>query len=104
MGDSGVAPDYITYNRHFKHNETFMGYKNGREFYDNLCELATDHNKRKQIGLNAARMVDSTRTERVNAQTRFDLYESIIEGNTKSYRFIPNKRKEDGNKQVATPA
>lgn len=90
-GIPGLAPDYITYNRHFKDGETFFGYKNGKEFYDKLCIAAEDHSLRQKVGLAAANMVHKTRTERENAQERFDLYESIIEGSPKELIFTPNK-------------
>jgi glycosyltransferase involved in cell wall biosynthesis len=92
-GIPAVAPNYITYSRHFEHNKTAMLYENAREFYDMMCEMAENHQKRAQIGLNAARMINDTRTERVNSQERFELYKSIIESTPPHKRFYPNKDK-----------
>jgi len=88
-GIPAVAPNFITYNRHFKHNETAMLYNNGKEFYEMMCEMATDHDKRRTLGLNAAKMIAAERTERVNAQERFNLYSSLIDGTPKHLRFLP---------------
>ena len=93
-GIPAVAPDYITYNRHFTHGENAMLYKNGKEFYDMMCEMAQNQELRGRLGFNAAEMIQTTRTERVNSQERYDFYESIIEGSKKFLRFRPNKEKQ----------
>lgn len=90
-GIPAVAPNFVTYNRHFKHEETAMLYQNGREFYEMMCHMAEDHEHRQKLGLAAARMIHETRTEKVNAQERFDFYKSIIEGSAQPKRFLPNK-------------
>lgn len=90
-GIPAVAPNFITYSREFKHEETAMLYQNGREFYEMMCHMAEDHEHRQKMGLAAARMVHETRTEKVNAQERFDFYKSIIEGSAQPKRFLPNK-------------
>lgn len=90
-GIPAVAPNFITYSRSFKHEENAMLYQNGREFYEMMCHMAEDHEHRQKLGLAAARMVHETRTEKVNAQERFDFYKSIIEGSSKPMRFIPTQ-------------
>jgi len=93
-GIPAVAPNFITYNREFKHGENAMLYQNGREFYEMMCHLAENHEETKRLGLNAARHVHENRTEKVNAQERYDFYKSIIEGSPRPLRFIPNQEKE----------
>lgn len=90
-GIPAVAPNFITYNREFTSGENAMLYQNGREFYDMLCHMAEDHEHRQKLGLAAARLVHETRTEKVNAQERYDYYKSIIESSARPLRFIPNK-------------
>lgn len=92
-GIPAVAPNYITYTRHFEHNKTAMLYNNGREFYDMLEEMANNHQKRQEIGRNAAMMINDTRTEKVNSEERFNLYKSFIDSTPKYQRFRPNKEK-----------
>lgn len=93
-GIPAVAPKYITYQRHFEHEKTAMLYENGREFYDYMCEMATNHEKRIKLGHNVLNMINETRTERVNGHERYNLYSSIIDGTPRHFRFLPNKEKQ----------
>jgi glycosyltransferase involved in cell wall biosynthesis len=88
-GIPAVAPNFITYSRTFTHGENTMLYQNGREFYEMMCHMAENHDDVKRLGLNAAKLVHETRTEKVNAQERYDFYKSIIDGSPKPMRFIP---------------
>lgn len=98
-GIPAVAPNYITYNRHFTHGKDYLGYNNGREFYDYLTMLKEDQELRSTIGRNSFQMISQTRTEEVNSQERFDYYAGIIESTPRHYRFLPNKR--NGNDRQA---
>ena len=91
-GIPGLAPDYITYNRHFTHGENAMLYKNGREFYEYMCELASNHELRNKLGYNSAKLISEKHTEKANGLERFDYYQSIIEGSAKPLRFIPTPK------------
>lgn len=93
-GIPAVAPNYVTYNRHFTHMENALLYNNGREFTEQLEYLYNNHQEIGRLGYNAARMVNETRTERVNSQIRFDLYESLILSSRRDPRFLPNKRQD----------
>jgi glycosyltransferase involved in cell wall biosynthesis len=92
-GVPAVAPNFITYNRCFEHGKTAMLYYNEKEFAEYLEELITNHDLRIKMGLAAARMVNDTRTERVNSAYRFHLYEDMIKNSPKHLRFTPNKEK-----------
>lgn len=94
-GICGLAPNFVTYNREFVSGENAMLYQNGREFYEMLCHLAENHEEVKRLGLNAARHIHETRTEKVNAQERYDFYKSIIEGSARPLRFLPVKETVD---------
>lgn len=88
-GIPAVAPNFITYNREFKHEETAMLYQNGREFYEMMCHMAEDHEHRQKMGLAAARHVNEHRTEKVNAQARFDIIRDLVDNSPKPLRFVP---------------
>jgi len=88
-GIPAVAPNFVTYNREFTNGENAMLYQNGREFYDMLCHMAEDHEHRQKLGLAAARHVNEHRTEKVNAQARFDIIRDLVDNSPKPLRFVP---------------
>lgn len=74
-----VAPNYITYNRNFKHGENVMLYNNPREFYD-YCELLiNDHKLRYELGQNAMTYTENNRLEKLHAERRYNFYKSLVD-------------------------
>lgn len=83
-GIPGVAPNYITYNRTFKHGETALLYNNGREFMEYVELLANDRQLRMEIGAKAQQMVEQSFLAKDWAEERFNFYKSLVE---KAYRL-----------------
>ncbi len=83
-GIPGVAPNYITYSRTFKHGETALLYNNGREFMEYVELLAEDKQLRHDMGMKAQAMVQEKYLASNWAKERYDFYTSCI---NKSYKL-----------------
>ena len=84
-----VLPNYITYTRHWKHQETCLIYQNGKEFMECLETLINDHDFRMKLGANARKYVAENRLERFHSEKRYKIYRAFIESKRKlrSYKL-----------------
>ncbi len=89
-----VLPDYVTYNRSFKHGETALLYKNGKEFYEYTEELIHDPKLRAEIGKRARDYVKAERLEKHWAQKRFNIYKSLVDKTRRLEVYLTTKEKE----------
>lgn len=92
-GSVPVVPNYITYNRSFKHRESCMMYDNEHDFYDCLEELFKDKKLRDEIGNNAREYVKYNRLESNphNYEKRYNFYKDMIQSSNNLKLFSPNK-------------
>jgi glycosyltransferase involved in cell wall biosynthesis len=101
-GIPAVLPNYITYDRTFEHRKTAMLYTNRDEFEANLTELIENPELRKDIGNNARAMVDTHRTEKINAERRYELYKHLVDTSRpiKMFKGKENAIKQDNDVQT----
>lgn len=88
-----VLPNFITYNRSFKHKETTLFYNNEEEFCEYLEELITNKKLREELGNNAREYVRLNRLEALQSQARFDWYKNLIDSSVSFIQHKPNKEK-----------
>lgn len=79
-----VLPNYITYNRTFKHGENCLMYNNGKEFMEYTELLMADSKLRFEMGQKALHYVEQNRLEYQHSEKRYQAYKSLID---KSYRL-----------------
>lgn len=89
-GIPAVLPNYITYDREFKHNETALFYNNPAEFEEQLTRIVEDSDLRNRLGQNARMHVLQNRLESVHAQERFELYQGLLNTSRPIKIFKPN--------------
>lgn len=77
-GACPVLPNYITYNRNFKHEENCLMYSNEAEFYECLERLLKDRKLMKDIGNNAREYVKKKRLERHHSERRYQFYKELV--------------------------
>lgn len=90
-GSTGILPKFITYERHWKHEETCLLYQNSSEFEDCLDRIVKDEPLRKRLGENAFTYVSENRLESQHAEKRYDFYKAVIAGKKVLSTFKPNK-------------
>lgn len=90
-GAAPVVPDYITYTRTFKHGETCMTYRNGKEFYEVMDYLIGNDALRTKIGNAARDLVANTRLEVQWLETRLQLYQEELAKAPGIPMLTPNK-------------
>jgi glycosyltransferase involved in cell wall biosynthesis len=78
-GVPGLAPNLVTYNRAFKHEENCMLYYNDREFVQYLQLLHKNRPLREKLGKSAFDFVSSERLEKHHAKARYDFYTDLIQ-------------------------
>lgn len=91
-GIPSVLPNYVTYNRFFKHGENALLYNNGREFSEYIELLVNDPQLRNQLGQNALHKVKNERLEEHWAPYRYQVYEEIVSKGYPLKIFDPIKK------------
>lgn len=81
-GIPAVLPNYVTYNRTFKHGETCLFYNNSNEYVEAMAEILNNHKLRETLGNNARQYVADNRLESQphNAERRFTVYDKLVKG------------------------
>ena len=90
-GNTAVLPNYVTYNRNWKHEETCLFYNNGYEFEQMMEEIIFNQELRITLGQNAREYVRENRLERLHSEERFNVYNDLISSHPKLVQFTPNK-------------
>lgn len=84
-----ILPNYVTYTRHWKHEENCLIYSNEREFYECVEAAINDVNLRQRIGQNAFDYVANNRLERFHSLRRYEFYVTMKNSKNKLRCFAP---------------
>ena len=88
-----VLPDYVTYSRNWKNQQTAFLYKNGKEFYECMDSLINTPALVYATGKKAQEYVETYRLEDNNTEERINFYEEVRASKLGFKQVTPNKVK-----------
>jgi glycosyltransferase involved in cell wall biosynthesis len=90
-GTPAVLPNFVTYNRTWKNNETCLLYDNDREFKECMETMINDHELRTRLGAAAKKYVQENRLERQHSEKRYKIYRDLIDRTHRLKVFTPEE-------------